>query len=110
MGLLGLISFAAEQRTREIGIRKVIGASVANIFYLLSQEVAFLVMIATFIASPVAYFVMRRWLQNFAYRIDMSPQMFIVTALAVLSVAMLSISYQVLRAARTNPVDAIKYE
>ena len=67
-------------------------------------------MIATFIASPVAYFVMSRWLQNFAYRIDMSLQMFVAAALAVLSVAMLSISYQVLKAAHINPVDAIKYE
>lgn len=110
LGLLGLISFAAEQRTREIGIRKVIGASVSHIFFLLSREVVFLVMIATCIASPVAYLVMNRWLHNFAFRIHIQPQMFILTALVVLSVAILSISYRALKAAHTNPADAIKYE
>jgi putative ABC transport system permease protein len=110
MGLLGLVSFSAQQRTKEIGIRKVLGASVSRIFYLLSREVMILVIVSTFIASPIAYFVMFNWLQNFAFRIRMGVWMFILTALAILFMAVLSISYQAIKAAYANPADALKYE
>jgi putative ABC transport system permease protein len=110
MGLLGLVSFSAQQRTKEIGIRKVLGASVSRIFYLLSREVMILVIVSAFIASPVAYLVMFTWLQNFAFRIRMTVWMFILTALAILFMAVLSISYQAIKAAYANPADALKYE
>jgi putative ABC transport system permease protein len=110
MGLLGLVSFSAQQRTKEIGIRKVLGASVSRILYLLSREVMILVIVSAFIASPVAYLVMFSWLQNFAFRIRMTVWMFILTALAVLFMAVLSISYQAIKAAYANPADALKYE
>ena len=110
LGLFGLISFAAEQRTREIGIRKVLGASVSRIIYLLSKEVLILVSAATLIASPIAFYAMRKWLQSFAFRIEMSPLMFIMTALATLLIALLSVGYRAVKAASANPADALRYE
>ena len=110
LGLLGLVSFSAHQRTKEIGIRKVLGASISRIIYLLSKEVMILVIVSTIIASPIAYFVMSNWLQNFAFRIKMTVWMFILTALTILFMAILTISYQAIKAACANPADALKYE
>ncbi len=110
LGLLGLVSFSAQQRTKEIGIRKVLGASLSRITYLLSREVMILVIVSTFIASPIAYFAMSNWLQNFAFRIKMTVWMFILTALAIMFMAILTISYQAIKAACANPADALKYE
>jgi len=110
LGLLGLVAFSAQQRTKEIGIRKVLGASVSRIIYLLSREVMILVSVSTFIASPVAYFAMSNWLQNFAFRIKMTVWMFFLTALAILFMAILTISYQAVKAACANPAEALKYE
>jgi putative ABC transport system permease protein len=110
LGLFGLASFAAEQRTKEIGIRKVLGASVARIFVLLTQGFAKWVILANIIAWPVAYYFMNNWLQNFAYRIDMSVWIFIISGLAALVIALLAVSYQAIKAATTNPVDSLRYE
>jgi putative ABC transport system permease protein len=110
LGLFGLASFAAEQRTKEIGIRKVLGASVARIFVLQTQEFAKWVILANIIAWPVAYYFMTSWLQNFAYRIDLSVWIFIISGLAALLIALLVVSYQAIKAAIANPVDSLRYE
>ncbi len=110
LGLVGLISFTAEQRTKEIGIRKVLGASVSKIIYLLSREVVVLVCVASLVAAPVAFFSMHKWLENFAFRIGISPLMFVLTALGTLAVALLSVSFRAVKAAQANPIDSIRYE
>jgi putative ABC transport system permease protein len=110
LGLVGLISFTAEQRTKEIGIRKVLGASVSKIVYLLSREVVVLVFVASLVAAPIAYYGMHKWLENFAFRVGMSPFMFILTAFGTLSIALLAVSFRSVKAALSNPIDAIRYE
>ena len=110
LGLLGLISFRAEQKTKEIGIRKVLGASVFSIFGLLSKEFVKLVIIACVIASPIAYLFAGRWLQDFAYRIDLYPVYFLIGGVLALLLAIATMAYQALKAARTNPVDALRTE
>ena len=110
LGLLGLISFRAEQKTKEIGIRKVLGASVFSIFGLLSKEFVKLVIIACAIASPIAYLFAVRWLQDFAYRIDLHLMYFLIGGVLALLLALATMTYQALKAARTNPVDALRTE
>jgi len=110
LGLLGLAAFIAEQRTKEIGVRKVLGASAGNIVYLLSKDFTKLVLIATIIASPLAYWALQRWLQNFAYHISLGPGTFLLAGLGALLIALFTISFQALRAALTNPVEALRYE
>lgn len=110
LGLFGLISFSAEQRTKEIGIRKVLGASVSGIVLLISKEFTRWVLAANIIAWPVAYFVMNKWLQNFAYRTRIGIEYFVLSALLAFVIALLTVSYQSIRAAMANPVDSIKYE
>ena len=110
LGLLGLISFRAEQKTKEIGIRKVLGASVFSIFGLLSREFVKLVIIACIIASPIAYLFSSRWLQDFAYRIDLHLMYFFIGGVLALLLALATMTYQALKAARTNPVDALRTE
>ncbi|MCY3680234.1 MAG: ABC transporter permease [Gemmatimonadetes bacterium] len=110
LGLLGLISFRAEQKTKEIGIRKVLGASVFSIFRLLSKEFVKLVIIACVIASPIAYLFGSRWLQDFAYRIDLHLMYFFIGGVLALLLAIATMTYQALKAARTNPVDALRTE
>ncbi|MEZ2441382.1 ABC transporter permease [Chitinophaga sp. RCC_12] len=110
LGLLGLAAFSAEQRTREIGVRKVLGASVAQITTLLSKEFIRLVVIALVIASPVAWYLMRQWLQQFAFRIDLQPWMFILAAIIAVTTALLAIGLQTVKAAVRNPVNALKIE
>jgi putative ABC transport system permease protein len=110
LGLLGLVAFSAEQRTKEIGIRKVLGASVPGIIGLLSKEFVQLVITAMLIASPIAYFTMNRWLQNFAYRIDISWWMFAFAGGMALLIALLTVSTQAIKAALANPVEALRYE
>jgi hypothetical protein len=110
MGLFGLSMFMAEQRTKEIGIRKVIGASVSGIVALLSQNFLVLVIIAFFIASPVAWWAMNKWLQDFAYRTDIGWTVFAGTALIALCIAMLTISFQAIKAAIANPVKSLRTE
>ena len=110
LGLLGFISFRAEQKTKEIGIRKVLGASVFSIFGLLSREFVKLVIIACVIASPIAYLFVGRWLQDFAYRIDLHLMYFLIGGVLALLLAFVTMIYQALKAARTNPVDALRTE
>ena len=110
LGLFGLSAFMAEQRAREIGIRKVLGASVSTIVALLSKEFLRLVFIALFIASPIAWWGMHRWLQDFAYRIDIGPWVFVAAGAMVILVAVVTISFQALKAALANPVHSLKAE
>ncbi len=110
LGLFGLASFMAEQRTKEIGVRKVLGATVTSILLLLSKEFAKWVLIANIIAWPVAYFAMNKWLQGYAYRINIAVWSFILAALLALTIALFTVSYQAVRAATSNPVDALRYE
>jgi len=108
--LFGLANFTAEQRTKEIGIRKAMGASISSIIMLLLKQFAKWVLIANIIAWPIAYFAMNRWLQNFAYRINIGLSAFILAGLIILVIASLTVSYQAIKAARGNPVDALRYE
>ncbi len=110
LGLFGLASFTAQQRIKEIGIRKVLGASVSNFVLMLSKEFAILVGIANLIAWPIAYYAMNRWLQDFAYRIDLEIWAFVLSGFLALFIALTTVSYQAWKVARTNPVDALRYE
>lgn len=110
LGLFGLAAFTTEQRTKEIGIRKVMGASIPNIIGLLSKDFVKLILIANFIAWPVAYYVMKNWLTNFAYRIDIGIEIFILSGILALSIAGLTVCTQTFKAARTNPVEALQSE
>jgi putative ABC transport system permease protein len=110
LGLFGLASFTAEQRTKEIGIRKVLGASVANITVLLTKEFTRWVLAANIIAWPVGYFVMRKWLENFAYRIDIPIWAFVFSGLLVLGLSLLIVCHKAIKAALANPVDSLRYE
>ena len=110
LGLFGLASFTAEQRTKEIGIRKVLGARVSQITVLLCREFFLLVLLANAIAWPAAYFLMRNWLQNYAYRTGLGLVIFLAAMAAALVVAIISVSFQAIRAASASPADALKYE
>jgi putative ABC transport system permease protein len=110
LGLFGLASFTAERRTKEIGIRKVLGASVSEVAGLLTKDFAKCVLLANIIAWPVAYFSMKKWLENFAYRTDLGLGVFIAASLAAFCIALLTVSYQSIKAATANPVDALRYE
>ena len=110
LGLTGLGAFVIEQRTKEIGIRKVLGASVPQIVALLSRDFMTLVLIAFVIASPVAYLVMARWLEDFAYRVTIGPGLFLLAGSAALAIAWLTVSYLSIRAALANPVRSLRYE
>jgi ABC-type antimicrobial peptide transport system permease subunit len=110
LGLLGLVMFTAEQRTKELGIRKVLGASPANLFSLLSKEFLQLVAIALVIASPLAWLAMNNWLQNYAYRIAISWWMFVIAGIAALAIALVTVSFQAVKSALTNPVKSLRTE
>lgn len=110
MGLFGLTHLAIQQRTKEIGIRKVVGASVPSIVFLFSNSFLKLVLVAVVIASPIAYYFMEQWLQDFAYRIQVSWRIFGYTALVMLFISLLTISYQAIKAALRNPVDSLRSE
>ncbi|OIR00655.1 macrolide export ATP-binding/permease protein MacB [mine drainage metagenome] len=110
LGLFGLVTFMAEQRTKEIGVRKVLGASVSNLVAMLSKDFLKLVIISTIIAFPVAWWGMRNWLQNFAYRIDISWWIFLAAAVIALAVALITISFQAIKAANANPVKSLRTE
>lgn len=110
MGLFGLAAFSAQQRTKEIGVRKVLGASVSNVVMLLSQSFAKMVLVANLIAWPIAYYTMQNWLANFAYRMDLSLWIFVLSGIIALLIALLTVGYQALRAALSNPVDALRHE
>lgn len=110
LGLLGLAAFTAEQRTKEIGIRKALGASVAQIWAMLSKDFVLLVMASALLASPLAFYFVRRWLQQFDYRVDISVSVFIIAAVSALVVTLFTISYQAIKAALMNPVKSLRSE
>jgi ABC-type antimicrobial peptide transport system permease subunit len=110
LGLLGLTMFTAEQRRKEIGVRKVIGASVANIIAMLSKDILKLIALAAIIAIPVAWLAMRQWLQNFAYRVQISWWVFVLAGGSALLIALATISYQAVKAALANPVKSLRAE
>jgi putative ABC transport system permease protein len=110
LGLFGLISYSAERRTKEIGVRKVVGASVKQIVVLLSKDFAKLVLLASLIACPIAWFAMNKWLENFAYHTNITFWPFLLAGLSVLVIASLTVSWQAIRAATANPVEALRYE
>jgi ABC-type antimicrobial peptide transport system permease subunit len=110
LGLAGLVSLMIVQRTKEVGIRKVLGASIFNVVSTIAKEFLGLVIVANLIAWPVTYLVMNKWLQNFAYRIDIGVLPFTISAGLALLIAVITISYQVIRAARANPIDSLRYE
>jgi len=110
LGLFGLASFTAEQRTKEIGIRKVLGASASGIAVLLSKEFTKWVVVASLIAWPIAYFIMNKWLHNFVYRTSIGWWTFIFAGGLALAFALVTVSYQSIKAALANPVDSLRYE
>jgi putative ABC transport system permease protein len=110
LGLFGLTSFTVEQRTKEIGVRKAMGSSVGGIYIVISKEILILVSISALIAWPVIYYIAGKWLENFYYRINLGIFSFVAGLSIALGIAMLTISYRILRAARVNPAQSLKYE
>lgn len=110
LGLFGLVTFSAEQRKKEIGIRRVLGARIAGIAVLLAGDLLRLVLVSLFVATPLAWWVLNRWLDNFAYRVDLQAWMFVVAGLAALLVAVLTVGVQGVRAALANPVETLRNE
>ncbi len=110
MGLFGLATYAAEKRVKEVGIRKVLGASSFSIVKLLSSDFTKLVLSANLIAWPIAYYVMSKWLEEFAFRISLGFEVFIVASITTLILAVITVSYQAMKAALSNPIDTLKYE
>jgi putative ABC transport system permease protein len=110
LGLFGLASYTAEQRTKEIGIRKVLGATISGIIKLLTKEFSKWILVANIISWPVAYFAMRKWLQGFAYRTNIEFYIFVLSAVIALAIAFLTVSYQALKAAKADPVKSLRYE
>jgi putative ABC transport system permease protein len=110
LGLFGLAALSTVNRTKEIGIRKVLGASVAGITGLLTKDFLKLVLVAIFIATPVAYYFLQKWLADFAYRIDIQWWMFVAAALAAVCIAFMTVGFQSVRAALVNPVKSLRSE
>jgi putative ABC transport system permease protein len=110
LGILGLASFMANKRRKEIGIRKVLGASTLNISGLLTKEFVVLILFANMIAWPIAYLAMKKWLEYFAYRINIGISIFLLAGVSAIIIAVLTISYQAIKAARANPIEAIQQE
>ncbi|MEQ8469601.1 MAG: ABC transporter permease [Marinoscillum sp.] len=110
LGLFGLAAFSIQQRTKEIGVRKVLGASVFSIIRITTKEFAIMILLAALIGSPVAWYLMDMWLEDFAFRIDVTLAIPVITTLIAIAVAILTVSYHALRASSTNPVNALKFE
>jgi ABC-type antimicrobial peptide transport system permease subunit len=108
IGIFGMASFVAEQRTKEIGIRKVLGASVTQVWGLLSRDFVLLVFISLLIATPVAYYLMQNWLQNYDYRTEISWWIFVAAGVGVILITLLTVSFQAVKAAIKNPVQSLK--
>ena len=109
-GLFGLVAFTAQKRQKEIGIRKVIGASVNNVVVLLSMDFFKLILIAILVAFPLAWWVTNQWLRSFAYRIEVGPYIFIAAGAAIILITLITISYQAIKAAIVNPVRSLRSE
>jgi len=110
LGLFGLASFVAEQRTKEIGVRKVLGATLFDLWQLLSKEFAMLVIISLFIAVPLAYYFMHSWLQNYQYRTELSWWIFAMAGFGAIMITILTVSSQAIKAALANPVKSLRSE
>ena len=110
MGLFGLSIYTARQRTKEIGIRKVLGASVAGITVLLSKDFLKLVLIASVISFPLAWWAMNNWLEDFAYRVNIGPGIFAIAAIAAILIALFTVSVQAIKTAVANPVKSLRAE
>jgi putative ABC transport system permease protein len=110
LGLFALASLAAEQRTKEIGIRKVLGASVSDITVILSKDFFLLVIMSNVIAWPISFYVMNKWLQGFAYRVELSWWVFVLASLMALLIAMMTVSWRAIKSATANPVESLRYE
>jgi len=110
LGLFGLVTYLTEAKTKEIGIRKVLGASVNTIIMLLSGEFLLMILIAISIASPIAFFLMKNWLRNFAYRVEIDWQVFVFAGVVSVLIALATISLQAIGAALANPVDSLRNE
>ena len=110
LGLFGLSSYTTERRIKEIGVRKVLGATETGIVLLLSKEIVRWVLLANIIAWPVAYWLADRWLGSFAYRINLGWTTFVLAGLVALSIAVITVSFQAVRAALANPVESLRYE
>lgn len=110
MGLFGLVTFTAEQRTKEIGIRKVLGASVSGIVVLLTKDFLRLILLSFLIASPIAWYFLHHWLQDFAYRVPVSWWVFVLAGSGAIAVAWITVSFRAMRAAIANPVTSLRSE
>jgi len=110
LGLYGLVSFMAVQRTKEVGIRKTLGASVGNIVYLFSREFTILIIIAFAVSGPVGYYFMHKWLQDFTYKITIGPGIFILAIMASVAIAWITVGYKAVKAALANPVRSLRSE
>jgi putative ABC transport system permease protein len=110
LGLFGLVAISVKKKTKEIGIRKVLGASETQITALLSRNFAVLILISFVLASPLTYYLLSNWLEGFAYRIGINPLLFFVGGFIAMAIALLTISYHTVRSARANPVDSLRYE
>jgi putative ABC transport system permease protein len=110
MGLFGLSVYSAELRVKEIGVRKVLGATIPNIILLLSKEFTKWVIVSCVIALPLAYYAMSQWLENFACRTSIGAGIFILSSLIAALIAIITVSYQSIKAALSNPVDSLRYE
>ena len=110
LGLFGLAAFLAEQRTKEIGVRKVLGASVPSILLMLSKEFIKWVIIANIVAWPLTYYFMNKWLEDFAYRTDIGIWVFVISGVSTLIIALITVSFQTVKAALSNPIKSLRYE
>ena len=110
MGLFGLAAITTEKKTKEIGIRKALGATETQITVLLSRNFALLIVVSFVLVSPVAYYLLHGWLESFAYRIAINPLLFFAGGLLALLIGLFTIAYHTIRSARSNPVKALRYE
>jgi putative ABC transport system permease protein len=108
--MFGLASFTAEQRTKEVGVRKVLGAKISGIVFMLSKEFTKYILLANLFAWPIAYYFLDKWLQDFAYRINIDWWLFVTAGCIAFLIALLTVSYQAVKAAMANPVESLRYE